>query len=140
MTDPSGGTVPVTVSDEGNGLFPSSYEPKMSGLHIIAITLEGKHIIGSVFNVLVKDEGKAERPLVIGARSLYHSFILESVVQCSCGAVVDATRCRAYGPGIETGEAGVPSTFFIECCNRLGNRISNPKYGWFAHCSQVKFC
>eukprot|EP01094_Clydonella_sp_ATCC50884_P006418 TRINITY_DN1558_c0_g1_i1.p1 TRINITY_DN1558_c0_g1~~TRINITY_DN1558_c0_g1_i1.p1 ORF type:complete len:767 (-),score=207.32 TRINITY_DN1558_c0_g1_i1:208-2508(-) len=96
MKDPSGKAVLVESVDEENGLVQCSYEPLVRGVHTVGITLEGKHISGSVYNVMIDAE------------------------------VVDPTQCRVYGPGVEGGEQGVKAPFFIECCNRLGKKIDSP--------------
>jgi len=48
------GPIKADVTDNGDGTYSVQYQPERSGPHDVAVTLEDKHIKGSVFHVEVK--------------------------------------------------------------------------------------
>jgi len=93
ITTPSGGKLPAEIKDNNNGLYDVVYTPTEPGNHKVAVTLFDQHIAQSPFNVPIMP------------------------------AEADASKCKAYGPGLEKGEIGKPGQFTIESVNKLGNRI-----------------
>jgi len=92
---PDGSVVPVKTVDNANGTYQVSYVPRMEGNHIVDITYQQTPIKNSPINVFIK----AARP--------------------------DPTKCKAFGPGLEGGEAHEPARFTIEARNCLGDRITS---------------
>jgi filamin len=90
---PSGQIVPTTTHDNGDGTYKVSYTPREAGVHNVGVTFNGQHIKASPFRVTINQA----RP--------------------------DPTKCLAYGPGLEGGEAHSPAVFTVESRNRLGDLI-----------------
>jgi len=93
IKSPKAVVVPHRMQDNNDGTYLVQYTPTDIGKHYIGITLHNKHIANSPYQVPVTRSG------------------------------VDASKCRAYGPGLEGGTAGDKTHFFIEACNRLGERL-----------------
>ncbi|XP_002741201.1 E3 ubiquitin-protein ligase TRIM71-like [Saccoglossus kowalevskii] len=51
---PEGGLYHAEVIDRQNGTYTVSYRPQVEGQHIISVTIKGKHVIDSPFNIDVK--------------------------------------------------------------------------------------
>jgi filamin len=88
------GEVPSKTVDNGDGTYSVAYTPKEEGNHVIHVTHKGENIQKSPFNVYINP------------------------------ARADAIQSRVYGPGVEAGEAHVPSHFTIEARNKKGDRIN----------------
>ena len=92
---PDGSVVPVRTVDNSNGTYQVFYTPRIEGNHVVDITFNGTPIKNSPMNVMIK----AARP--------------------------DPAKCKAYGPGLEGGEAHEPALFTIEARNCLGDQITS---------------
>jgi len=92
---PDGSNVPVKTIDNSNGTYQVFYTPRIEGNHTVDITFNGTPIKNSPINVMIK----AARP--------------------------DPTKCKAFGPGLEGGEAHEPARFTIEARNCLGDPITS---------------
>lgn len=93
IVGPSGAAVPSNTTDNGDGTYKVTYTAREAGTHNIAVTFNGQHIKASPFRVNINQS----KP--------------------------DPTKCLAYGPGLEGGEAHTPAPFTIESRNRLGDLI-----------------
>ncbi len=89
----AGKDLPVVVKDNGDGTYFVNYEPVLPGIIIVTVQLESKHC----------------------AKSPYR-------LDC-IAANVDASRCEAYGPGLEGGEMGKTSSFTIKAVNSDGTPV-----------------
>jgi len=90
------GNVPSQMADNNNGLYDVTYTAQEVGPHVISVTLKGTPISGSPWRVAVTRSG------------------------------ADASKCRAYGPGVEGGVSqGQPAPFTIEAFDRLGNPLKD---------------
>ena len=85
----------VTVTDEGGGLYTVSFatEAATLGAHVLEITLDGNHIVGSPFSFKV------------GAGAAH------------------ASRCTACGAGVRTAAWNRPTTFTIVARDAFGHEI-----------------
>jgi filamin len=90
------GPVEPNMVDNQNGLYDVTYTAREVGPHTISVTLKGQPIQGSPWKVPV-------------TRS-----------------PADASKCRAYGPGVEGGvQQGQAAPFTIEAFDRLGNPLKD---------------
>eukprot|EP01125_Pyxidicula_operculata_P021818 TRINITY_DN8667_c0_g1_i1.p1 TRINITY_DN8667_c0_g1~~TRINITY_DN8667_c0_g1_i1.p1 ORF type:complete len:745 (-),score=216.17 TRINITY_DN8667_c0_g1_i1:63-2297(-) len=89
------GQVPSVTTDNGDGTYLVKYTPLVDGNHIIEVKYEGENISGSPFKVYINP------------------------------ARADPSKCRCYGPGLESGEAHKPAKFTIESYNKNGDRITS---------------
>jgi len=88
------GVISHTLLDNNDGTYKVDYTPVDLGKHTISITLNTSNIIGSPFIVPVTRGGP------------------------------DASKCKAYGPGLEPGnEVAENAHFTVECSNKIGDRI-----------------
>lgn len=89
----AGKDLPVTVKDNGDGTYTGHYEPVTAGVLIITVQLEGKNCAASPYRL-------------------------------NClPANVDASRCEAYGPGLEGGDIGQPASFTVKAINSDGTPV-----------------
>jgi len=95
IKSPDGSFVPSRTVDNSNGTYQVFYTPRIEGVHVVDITFNGTHIKNSPISVTIK----AAKP--------------------------DPTKCKAYGPGLEGGEAHEPARFTIEARNCLGDPITS---------------
>jgi len=85
--------VKAEVSDNGDGTYKVTYNPKAHGKHLINVNIRGKPIQNSPFSV------NAER---LG---------------------IDAIKTDAYGPGLEGGHSKKPTHFTIVAKNKKGDPV-----------------
>jgi len=88
------GPIDHTMTDNEDGTYRVEYTPLNEGIHNIAVTLEDKHLPGSAFKVFIKP------------------------------AAVDASKCLAYGPGLEGAEIGKEAPFTVEMKNKNGEPVT----------------
>merc|ERR1712137_1281909 len=81
-------------TDNEDGTYRVDYTPTDEGIHNIVVTLQDKHLPGSAFKVFI-------RP-----------------------AAVDASKCLAYGPGLEGAEIGKDAPFTVEMKNKNGDPVT----------------
>jgi filamin len=87
------GEVPSKTVDNQDGTYGVTYNPKVEGNHVINVTHNDQNIQKSPYNVYI-NPGRA-----------------------------DAVQSKCYGPGLEGGEAHVPTHFTIEARNKKGDRL-----------------
>jgi len=83
VVSPTGKEAPAIVSDLGGGNYAIRFVPNEFGDHLVNVRFDGVHIPGSPFKIRVG------------------------------GAEGHPERVKAYGPGLESGRAGVPTEFTV---------------------------
>ena len=88
ITGPKGDKVVAPVKDNGDGTYRVDYTPERGGPTKIAVTLRGKPVANSPYTINVRDQA------------------------------ADPMFTKAWGPGIQAAESGVPTEFYIKAYNR----------------------
>lgn len=104
-----GSFVKTSVVDKGDGDYYISYMPEAVGEHRISVLVEGKHVKGSPFSLVVHPKGKKHR-------GIFHCCTFCSSegkkhVKCGCGG----TMPGGYS-GCGHGHPGHPGSYHWSCC------------------------
>ena len=104
-----GSFVSTAVTDKGDGEYQVVYTPETVGEHRISVLVEGKHVKGSPFTVVVRSKGKKHR-------GIFHCCTFCSSegkkhVKCGCGG----TMPGGYS-GCGHGHPGHPGSWHWSCC------------------------
>ncbi len=91
----------VALKDNSDGTLSASYTPLRDGVHVVEVLLSAVHVGGA--------NGHAKSPFNVPVSA----------------AVVHATKCKLYGPGLEGGHVGALGKFTVKAFNRFGTPVES---------------